>query len=693
MCLYLQKQTFPGNSCQTQTWPLEFTISLRSNFMPNSRDLANALRFLSIDAVQKANSGHPGMPMGMADIAEVLWREFLQHNPHNPKWPNRDRFVISNGHGSMLLYSLLHLSGYNVSIEDLQNFRQLHSKTPGHPEYGMTPGVETTTGPLGQGLGNAVGMALAEKVLAAQFNRPDFNIVDHHTCVFLGDGCLMEGISHEVCSLAGHHGLGKLIAFWDDNGISIDGHTEGWFTDNTPARFEAYGWHVISDIDGHDPKAVHKAITEARFVNDRPSLICCRTLIAYGAPNLANTSKAHGAPLGEEEVAATRKRLDWNYEPFVIPQEIYSAWNAIPKGKKLESHWQELFNAYQKEHPELAQEFTRRINAKLPKNWQNNANNYIVDLNSKEENIASRKASQNCLNNYAPLLPEFLGGSADLTGSNLTNWEGSKDITNKDATGNYFRYGVREFGMFAMMSGIGLHGGFIPYGGTFLVFSDYGRNAIRIAALMKQRVIYVLTHDSIGLGEDGPTHQPIEHIGSLRMIPGLSLWRPCDIVETAIAWKYAIENTGGPTILALSRQSLPQQKRDAQTLDKISRGGYILFDCEGTPQAIIIATGSEVAIAIQVAKKLNQQGKKIRVVSMPSTDVFDQQDEKYQESVLPKKVTARLAIEAGRTDGWYKYAGQVLGITGFGESASAKELFAEFGFTEQNVTRIINNLI
>jgi transketolase len=663
--------------------------------MPNSRDLANALRFLSMDAVQKANSGHPGMPMGMADIAEVLWREFLQHNPQNPSWINRDRFVLSNGHGSMLLYSLLHLTGYDMTLDDLKNFRQLHSNTPGHPEYDIARGVETTTGPLGQGLANAVGMALAEKVLAAQFNHPGFDIIDHNTYVFLSDGCLMEGISHEACSLAGHHGLGKLIGFWDDNGISIDGHTEGWFTDNTPQRFEAYGWHVVSDVDGHDAAAVRDAINEARFINDRPSLICCRTLIAYGAPNLANSEKAHGAPLGKEEIAATRKRLNWEYAPFVIPDEIYAAWNAVPKGKQLEEHWQNMFNNYQTAHPELAAKFLRRINRKLPEAWPDKANAYINELNNKQENIATRKSSQNCLNAYGPLLPELLGGSADLTGSNLTNWSGSKDITNKDPTGNYLHYGVREFGMFGILNGLALHGGFIPYGGTFLVFSDYGRNAIRLTALMKTRVIYILTHDSIGLGEDGPTHQPIEHLASLRAIPGLSLWRPCDAVETAIAWKYAIENVNGPTCLALSRQNITQQPRDKNMLNNIVRGGYILFDAKDIA-AIIIASGSEVELAMNAAKKLTEQGIKIRVVSMPCTDVFDKQDAAYKEAVLPEKITARLAIEAGKSDTWYKYVGikgQIIGVDGFGASAPAKEVFAEFGFTEQNVIRIIMNLI
>ena len=662
---------------------------------PNSRDLANAIRFLSMDAVQRANSGHPGMPMGMADIAEVLWRDFLKHNPANPNWINRDRFILSNGHGSMLLYSLLHLTGYDVSIEDIKNFRQLGSITPGHPEYD-TPGVETTTGPLGQGLANAVGMAVAEKVLATNFNKPDHDIIDHYTYVFCSDGCLMEGISHEACSLAGHHGLGKLIAFWDDNGISIDGHVEGWFTDNTAERFEAYGWHVISDVDGHDSEAIRNAIKEARFINDRPSLICCRTLIAYGAPNLANTCEAHGAPLGEQEIAATRKRLQWPYEPFVIPDDIYAAWNACPKGEQVESHWQAIFANYKQENPRLAAELLRRINDKLPDNWQDKANAYIVETNNKNENIATRKASQNCLNAFGPLLPELLGGSADLTASNLTNWSGSKDITNKDAGGNYLHYGVREFAMFAIMNGISLYGGFIPYGGTFLIFSDYGRNAIRLTAMMKKRVIYVFSHDSIGLGEDGPTHQPIEHLASLRAIPELSIWRPCDSVETAVAWKYAVENAKQPTCLVLTRQKVPQQPRDDKVLANIKRGGYVLFDCNTTPEAIIIATGSEVGIAVNAAKQLDQQGRKIRVVSMPATDVFDKQDKAYQESVLPQKVTRRIAIEAGSPDTWYKYVGingKVIGINTFGKSAPGQELFVEFGFTEQNVIQTVIDLL
>jgi transketolase len=626
--------------------------------MTTSSELANAIRFLSIDAVQKANSGHPGMPMGMADIAEVLWRNFLKHNPANPSWINRDRFVLSNGHGSMLLYSLLHLTGYDLTIEDLKQFRQLDSKTPGHPEYGYTVGVETTTGPLGQGLANAVGMALAEKSLSAQFNRPGHDIIDHYTYVFLGDGCLMEGISHETCSLAGTLGLGKLIAFYDNNGISIDGKVSGWFTEVIRERFEAYGWHIVDNVNGHDPEAIHKAIIEARFVIDRPSLICCRTTIAFGSPNLCNTCKAHGSPLGEEEIAATRKKLGWKHTP--------SEWNAKPRGKMLEDHWQKIFLTYQENFPELAAELKRRIDKIFPNNWETLSSEFINKVNNNPEAIATRKASQNCLNTYCPLLPEILGGSADLTESNLTDWTGAKDLNRNNFAGNYLRYGVREFGMFAIMNGIALHGGFIPFGGTFLIFSDYGRNAIRLAALMHQRVIYVLTHDSIGLGEDGPTHQPIEQLTSLRLIPNLTLWRPCDQVETAIAWKFALEHQG-PTCLALTRQKTKPQKRTDDVLKNISRGGYILVDCIGTPDAIIIATGSEVELAVAAAQELGSQNKKIRVVSMPSTELFDRQDEAYKESVLPKHVWARLSIEAGKTDFWYKYVGLKGAVIGIDE--------------------------
>jgi transketolase len=659
-----------------------------------NNEMANAIRFLSIDAVQKANSGHPGMPMGMADIAEVLWREFMRHNPSNPNWPNRDRFVLSNGHGSMLQYAILHLTGYDLSIEDLKQFRQLNSRTPGHPEYGYTPGVETTTGPLGQGLANGVGMALAEKILAAQFNRPNYALIDHYTYVFAGDGCLMEGISHEACSLAGCFKLGKLIVFYDDNGISIDGAVKNWFSDNTPERFAAYGWQVIKKVDGHNRAAIIDAIKEAWSVTDRPTLICCQTIIGYGSPHLNNSCKSHGAPLGAAEVAATRAALNWKYEPFVIPPEIYQAWDAKTKGQQLEQNWQVLFAAYRKEYPELAGEFERRINHKLPVDWTKTADAYIAQKLAKQDSIATRKASQNALNAYAPVLPELLGGSADLTESNLTDWAGSKDITRQDFTGNYIHYGVREFGMSALMSGMALYGGFIPYGGTFLVFSDYARNAIRLAAFMRIQVIYVLTHDSIGLGEDGPTHQPIEQISSLRLIPNLAVWRPCDELETAIAWKQAIENRNKPTCLILTRQKtaiLPHH--NTKPID-IERGGYVLLDCEGVPEAIIIAAGSEVEIAVVAANQLVSQGRKIRVVSMPSADKFAQQDDGYLESVLPKAVKNRIAIEAGSSAYWYKYVGangKVIGIDDFGKSAPAQQLFADFKITVQNAIQQILN--
>jgi len=656
--------------------------------MPSRRDLANAIRALSMDAVEKAKSGHPGAPMGMADIAEVLWNDFMRHNPADPQWPNRDRFVLSNGHGSMLLYSLLHLTGYDLSIEDIKNFRQLHSKTPGHPEYGYTPGVETTTGPLGQGITNAVGMALAEKVLGAQFNRPGHHIIDHYTYCFLGDGCLMEGVSHEACSLAGTWGLGKLIAFWDDNGISIDGHVEGWFSDDTPKRFEAYGWHVVRDVDGHDPDAIAKAIHEARAVNDRPSLICCKTVIGYGAPNLCGSHDCHGAPLGPEEIQAARENLGWNYPPFEIPQEIYDAWDAREKGKRWEAEWQEKFAAYKAEHPELAAELERRLGGELPETWETFVNGVIHQVAAEAKDIATRKASQEALNLIGPELPELLGGSADLTGSNLTNWKGSVSITRTVADGNYIHYGVREFGMAAIMNGVALHGGFIPYGGTFLVFSDYARNGVRMSALMKQRVIYVFTHDSIGLGEDGPTHQPIEHVPSLRIIPNLHVWRPCDAVETAVAWRCAIERKDGPSALALTRQGVPHQARSEQQIADIARGGYVLKDCEGEPEAIIIATGSEVALAVGAAEVLAGEGRRVRVVSMPNANLFLEQDEAYRESVLPSAVTARVAVEAAHSNYWYQFVGckgRVVGIDRFGESAPAKQLFEEFGFTVDNV--------
>lgn len=656
--------------------------------MPSRQTLANAIRALSMDAVQKANSGHPGMPMGMADIAQVLWCDFLRHNPINPGWPNRDRFILSNGHGSMLHYSLLHLTGYNVSMEDLKQFRQLHSHTPGHPEVGYTPGVETTTGPLGQGLANAVGMAIAERSLAATFNRPDFSIIDHYTYVFLGDGCLMEGISHEVCSLAGTLGLGKLMAFWDDNNVSIDGQVEGWFTDDTPKRFEAYGWHVIPHVDGHNPEAVKAAILEAQSVTDKPSFIACKTCIGHGAPNLAGSHEVHGSPLGEQEVAATRANLGWSFAPFVIPPEIYADWDAKEKGAKLEDQWNTLFKAYETAFPDLAMEFLRRIKRELPANWEEQTTHFIETIQEKQETIATRKASQNTLNHFGPLLPELLGGSADLTGSNLTLWKGCKTLDRVCVNGNYLYYGVREFGMSAIMNGIALYGGFIPYGGTFLTFVDYARNAVRMAALMKQRVIFIYTHDSIGLGEDGPTHQPIEHISMLRLTPGLIVWRPCDAVESAVAWKMAIEQRHAPTCLLFSRQTLPHQHRDKNTLINIQRGGYVLLDCKESPKVILIATGSEVDIAVKAAKTLNQNGGRVRVVSMPSTDIFALQPVSYQNSVLPPDVTCRIAIEAGATDFWYKYVGfegKILGMDHYGESAPAADLFKAFGFTAENI--------
>ncbi|MDJ0889587.1 MAG: transketolase [Gammaproteobacteria bacterium] len=664
--------------------------------MPSRRELANAIRALSMDAVQKAKSGHPGAPMGMADIAEVLWNDFLKHNPVNPGWMDRDRFVLSNGHGSMLIYSLLHLAGYDMAMEDLKQFRQLHSKTPGHPEYGYAPGVETTTGPLGQGITNAVGMAIAEKVLAGQFNRDGHHIIDHYTYVFLGDGCMMEGISHEACSLAGTLALGKLVAFWDDNGISIDGHVEGWFTDDTPKRFEAYGWHVVRDVDGHDADAVSKAIHEARSVNDKPSLICCKTVIGYGAPNLCGSHDAHGAPLGDDEIAATRENLEWHHEPFVIPDEIYAGWSAKEKGAKAETHWNEKFAAYQSAHPELAAELKRRMSGELPADWEAGANAFIQATVEKAEKVATRKASQNTLNGYGPLLPELMGGSADLAGSNLTIWSGSRPISNTISDGNYIYYGVREFGMSAIMNGIALHGGFIPYGGTFLMFTEYARNAVRMAALMKQGSIFVYTHDSIGLGEDGPTHQPIEQVTQLRITPNMSVWRPCDAVESAVAWKAAVERRDGPTALVFTRQGLAHQERSSEQIDSIRRGGYVLKDGDGEPEAIIIATGSEVALAADAAKELAAKGRRVRVVSMPSTDVFDAQDESYRESVLPAAVTARVAVEAGVPDYWTKYTGfqgKVIGMTTFGESAPASELFKHFGFTVENVVKAVEEVI
>ena len=663
--------------------------------MPSRRELANAIRALSMDAVQKAKSGHPGAPMGMADIAEVLWNDFMTHNPADPKWPDRDRFVLSNGHGSMLIYSLLHLTGYDLSMDDIKQFRQLHSKTPGHPEFGYTPGVETTTGPLGQGVTNAVGMAIAEKVLGGQFNRDGHHIVDHYTYVFLGDGCMMEGVSHEACALAGTLGLGKLVAFWDDNGISIDGHVEGWFTDDTAKRFEAYGWHVIRGVDGHDAEAVRKAILEARSVNDKPSMICCKTVIGYGAPNMCGSHDCHGSPLGDDEIKATRENLGWNYPPFEIPSDIYAEWNARDKGGKAEQAWDKRFAAYRNAYPELAAEFERRVIGTLPANWAETAATYIEDVNGKGEKKATRQASQAAINGYAPVLPELLGGSADLTGSNNTNWKGTVAIGNTVADGNYLHYGVREFGMAAIMNGIALHGGFIPYGGTFLVFSDYARNGVRMSALMKQRVIYVFTHDSIGLGEDGPTHQPVEHVASLRLIPRLHVWRPCDMVETAVAWKNAIERTDGPSLFALTRQALAHQPRTAEQIAAIARGGYVLKDCAGAPEAILIATGSEVELAVAAADQLNGQGRSVRVVSMPCSEIFLAQDQAYRESVLPKSVTARVAVEAGVTHYWYRFvgpAGKVVGIDTFGESAPAADVFKHFGFTVDNVVKAVNDV-
>jgi transketolase len=649
-----------------------------------------------MDAVQKAKSGHPGMPMGMADIAEVLWSDYLHHNPANPKWADRDRFILSNGHGSMLHYSLLHLAGYDLPIEELQNFRQLHSRTPGHPEYGYAPGVETTTGPLGQGITNGVGMALAEKVLSAQFNRDGHTVVDHRTYVFLGDGCLMEGISHEACSLAGTLGLGKLTAFWDDNGISIDGEVQGWFTDDTPARFRAYGWQVIENIDGHDPQAITKAIDEAQADTAHPSLICCRTVIGWGSPNKQGKESCHGAPLGDEEIALTREALGWAHAPFTVPDDVRSAWSATESGAAMEKDWQGRFEAYRADHPALAGEFERRMAGALPANWTEKADAFIASVNADAKTVASRKASQMALDGFGPLLKELIGGSADLAGSNLTLWSGSKGISSDDASGNYVYFGVREFGMAALCNGLALHGGLIPYSATFLVFADYARNALRMAALMKIRQIFVFTHDSIGLGEDGPTHQPVEHVASLRLIPNMSVWRPCDVVETVIAWRCALERDNGPSSLALSRQNLPYQARDATQIADIARGGYVLADCDGTPEAIIIATGSEVMLAMDAAVVLREKGRRIRVVSMPCADVFDAQDAAYREAVLPAAISARVAVEAGVTSGWLKYVGlqgSVVGIDSFGESAPAEAAFEHFGFTVDNVVSHIEPLL
>ncbi|AWY41664.1 transketolase [Pseudomonas putida] len=655
--------------------------------MPSRRERANAIRALSMDAVQKANSGHPGAPMGMADIAEVLWRDYLKHNPSNPSFADRDRFVLSNGHGSMLIYSLLHLTGYDVTIDDLKQFRQLHSRTPGHPEFGYTPGVETTTGPLGQGLANAVGFALAEKVLAAQFNRPGHNIVDHHTYVFLGDGCMMEGISHEVASLAGTLGLGKLIAFYDDNGISIDGEVEGWFTDDTPKRFESYNWQVIRNVDGHDPEEIKTAIETARK-SEQPTLICCKTTIGFGSPNKQGKEDCHGAPLGDAEIALTRKALNWNHGPFEIPADIYAEWDAKEAGRAVEAEWDQRFAAYSAAFPTEANELIRRLSGELPADFSEKADAYIAEVAAKGETIASRKASQNALNAFGPLLPEFLGGSADLAGSNLTLWKGCKGVSAEDASGNYMYYGVREFGMTAIMNGVALHGGLVPYGATFLMFMEYARNAVRMSALMKQRVIHVYTHDSIGLGEDGPTHQPIEQLTALRSTPNLDTWRPADAVESAVSWKHALERKDGPSALIFSRQNLQHQTRDAGQIADINRGGYVLKDCAGEPELILIATGSEVGLAVQAFDKLTEQGRKVRVVSMPCTSVFDAQDAGYKQSVLPLQVSARIAIEAAHADYWYKYVGlegRVIGMTTYGESAPASALFEEFGFTLENI--------
>ena len=663
--------------------------------MLSRRELANAIRALSMDAVQRANSGHPGAPMGMADIAEVLWNDFLKHNPNNPNWDNRDRFVMSNGHGSMLIYALLHLTGYGLSIEEIKNFRQLHSKTPGHPEYGYAPGIETTTGPLGQGLANAVGMALAESVLAAKFNKDEFDIVNHYTYVTVGDGCLMEGISHEACSLAGTLGLGKLITIYDSNQISIDGDVSGWFTEDVPSRFESYGWHVIRNINGHNPDEIKIALENAIKNINQPSILCCNTIIGWGSPNKAGKESSHGAPLGNEEIQLTREKLGWQYEPFKIPDEYYAAWNAKSKGKELEDEWQKKIAAYEKKYPELTAEYKRRIKGQLPDNWNDITQEYINSIVDKAESIASRKASQNAIEAYAKHLPEMIGGSADLTGSNLTNWSGSILINNQNKNGNYISYGVREFAMAAINNGIALHKGFIPYSGTFLMFSEYGRNALRMAALMKIQNIFVFTHDSIGLGEDGPTHQAVEQASSLRLMPNMSLWRPCDAVESTVAWQAAIERRDGPTSLLFSRQSLEHINRNEPQLNNIKRGGYILIEGTKNPELIIVATGSEVEMAMNVTTELNSKGKKIRLVSMPSTDVFDKQDDKYKETVLPFSCRNRIAIEAGVTDYWKKYVGLdglALGVDTFGESAPAKKVFEYFGLTEQNLKKEINGL-
>ncbi|WP_131009115.1 transketolase [Klebsiella variicola] len=652
------------------------------------KQLANAIRILSIDAIQKANSGHPGAPMGMADVAEVVWRGHLRHNPANPGWFNRDRYVQSNGHGSMLQYSLLHLTGYDLTINDLKNFRQLHSRTPGHPEYGYTPGVETTTGPLGQGVANAVGMAIAEKTLAAQFNKPGREIVDHHTWLFLGDGCLMEGISHEACSLAGTLKLGKLIAVWDDNGISIDGHVDAWFSDDTPARFRAYGWHVIEDIDGHNAEAVNKAVTEARAVTDKPSLLCCKTIIGFGSPNKANSHDCHGSALGADEVALVRKELHWPYEPFVIPDEIYRAWDAKQTGAKVEAEWNEKFAAYARDYPELAKEFTRRMEGKLPQGWHEEVNAWIRDLQAHPASLATRQVSQKCLSYFARSLPELFGGSADLSPSNLTRHQLSVDFSDQNPSGNYLSYGVREFGMSAIMNGMALHGGLLPYGGTFLMFMEYARNAVRMAALMKAHSIFVYTHDSVGLGEDGPTHQPVEQLASLRLTPNMETWRGCDQVEAAIGWQQAIERSDGPSALIMTRQPLAQQPRSEQQLKDVRRGGYILLEPEGEPELIILSAGSEIELAVYAAGKLNREGRRVRVVSMPCTERFDQQEQAYKNAVLPQHLRKRLAVEASIEGFWQRYTGldgEVIGMQTFGESAPATVLFEYFGFSKEHV--------
>ena len=662
--------------------------------MTTRTELANAIRALSMDAVQKAKSGHPGAPMGMADIAEVLWNDYLKHNPENPEWADRDRFILSNGHGSMLIYSLLHLSGYDLNIDDLKNFRQMHSKTPGHPEYGYAPGIETTTGPLGQGIANGVGMALAEKVLAGQFNRDGHDIVDHNTYVFMGDGCMMEGISHEACSLAGTLGLGKLVAFYDDNGISIDGEVEGWFTDDTVKRFESYGWQVIPRVNGHDSEEIKQAIETARANTEQPTLICCKTIIGFGSPNKEGKEDCHGAPLGDDEIALTRERLGWKHGVFEIPEDVYKGWSAKEKGAAAETSWNTKFDAYAKAHPELAAEFKRRVSGELPADFSAQAQAYIDECQAKGEVVASRKASQNTLNAFGPLLPELLGGSADLAGSNLTLWKGCKGVSDIDASGNYIFYGVREFAMSAMMNGLALHKGFVPYGATFLMFMEYARNAVRMAALMKQRAIFVYTHDSIGLGEDGPTHQPVEQVANLRNTPNLHTWRPCDTVESAVSWKSAIERNDGPTALIFSRQGLPHQARDAEQVAAITKGGYILKDCAGTPDAIIIATGSEVSLAVEAAEKL--AGKNIRVVSMPCAEIFSAQDAAYREAVLPAAVTARVAVEALHKDYWYKFVGlngAIVGMDTFGESAPIADLMKHFGITTDAVVEAVNGLL